>query len=151
MALAAGMLLALTVVAGCRGARWDRTANVLRVDEPTTESSHVTWRMTTLGTDHIRGMQVDTVGGDTVVTRTLEGRARRFVLKGLVGYRGEIGIDRVHLVFAHEEVSVRIDDHAVKLHGPERTLDVRLVKGDEDVFGGRDVVVDAGGVRAADG
>lgn len=114
--------------------------NGVFVGEETTGPNELTLTMRVGTRISMSGMRVDTVGQDTIVTRIDSDRARRFILTGLSGYRGRIGLKFVELVIG--DTSVWIDDHNVKVHGPAGTMDVELLdENGEDRFGGRDLVL----------
>lgn len=144
LALAA-LLLGLT---GCHGPRI--TGNALVITDTTTGPNDFKLTVTS-GTDVVvTGMQVDTVGGDTVVTRLHEGGARRFILKGLTGYRGRIRFESVDLVVG--DTSVWIDGSVVKAYGSGWSIEQELTDdADNDVFGGRDLVLSADGIAPVGG
>ena len=132
-------LALLPFLPSCQSA--DISGNGLFISEETTGPDELllTVRIGTRVT--ATGMRVDTVGEDTVITRIEDDRARRFILAGLKGYRGRIGLGFVDLVFG--DTSVWIDEHGVKVHGPAGSIDVAL-RGENngpDRFDGGDLIV----------
>jgi len=92
------------------------------------------------GQQTFSGMRVETVGSDTIVTRIEAGKARRFILKDLVGYRGYILLESVDLIVA--ETSIWIDRTSFKSHGPQGSVNVSIFDSSgKDRFGGCDLVL----------
>mgnify|MGYP007073194211 CR=1 FL=1 len=146
-AVAVPTALAALVCASCSSTQL--AGGALRVVEPTRDTNHVTLTWTVGLTMRVDGMQVQTVGEDTVVTRLDDNRARRFILRGLSEYTGQIYLSAVDLVVGG--TSVWIDEESFKAHGPAGSVDVALEDDDgEDRFGGKDLVF-ADGVLTAVG
>ena len=139
--------LGLALLAGCQSTQL--SGNAILVEDVTTKPNDLTLTLRVGMTVTVTGMRVDTIGEDTVVTRVNDDRARRFILAGLVGYRGRIGLHSVDLVVG--ETSLWIDDHSVKMHGPDGTIDMRLLdNAGADVFEGRDPILAGNKVEPAE-
>jgi len=123
------------------------SGNALLIREVTKAPHDLTLTITVGTTAKVSGMQVDTVGDDTVVTHIDKNRARRFILSGLTGYRGKLRIDSVDLVVGG--TSIWIDDDSFKAHGPDVSLDVQLAGADGgDLVGAGDLILEGNELRA---
>ncbi len=137
---------------GCNLIQKVMSPNTVIVTEPTTEPRFARATGKTGEGDPLTwGMEVNTVGEDTLVSSLRGGQTRRFILKGLKGYTGEIRSRSVHLVFG--EVNVWISEKAVKVVAPDYEIDepLRDQQTKEDLFEGRDLIIERDQVTAAGG
>ncbi|MCR9245425.1 MAG: hypothetical protein NXI31_10360 [bacterium] len=142
-----GLSVLLATMSACSSTTM--AGNALLITEPTAGPNDLTLTVTVGTRTSVSGMQVDTVGPDTIVTLLKQGRARRFILAGLINYRGRIRLDSVDLVIG--DTSVWITSDRIKAHGPAGTIDVPLRdEADKDLFGDRDIILRNGKVSAVE-
>ena len=123
------------------------SGNALIIPDETKGPNDLTLTITIGTKSTVTGMQVDTVGDDTVVTRLHDGTARRFILSGLTGYRGRLRFDSVDLIVGG--TSIWIDEQRFKAHGPDGSIDEALAAPDgDDRFEGRDLILAGNELRA---
>lgn len=132
-------LAVLVAVPACRVAH-----SRVTVETPTEHASELLCVVQVDGEPAPSGMRVETIDGDTVVTRFEAGTRRRFVLKDRTGYRGQVLLDSVDLVVDGAEL--RIDGERLRLRDGNRNVEV-LLQDDQgaDRFDGQDLVIDGDG------
>ncbi|MFH1227142.1 MAG: hypothetical protein V1701_04460 [Planctomycetota bacterium] len=109
---------------------------------PTTEVTNLSVNFT--GSQNIKlGVQVETVGKDTVVTWFKNGR--KFIFKDMTGYTGELHIDSAYLEIG--DVKIFIDERWLKVEAPSYKISQELTGFYEE---GKNLIITPGGVKAED-